>query len=659
MTPATDPAALTNQIRALWTRVRPSMLARVDVIDRAVVAHLEGRLDEAARADAQRAAHQLAGSAGTFGAADASRIARALELALADGPEQGLWAAEQVAALRAALEDLPVAVPATPGDALPVRVVADDDALAQRLEAPLRSRGLRSLGRSEPSVQAAAVLVDADSAAWRECPEAVAEHSGAAPRVPVLLISVEGGVTDRVAAARAGVSDFLSRRLSDLDIAEAVANAVADARPGRERVLACDDDPTVLAVIRRVLEAAGVNVVTVEDALAFWDVLDSGRPDLVLLDLDIPQISGLDLCKALRADPAHGTLPIMFLTGSDDAGSVHRMFAAGADDFVAKPIVGPELAARVGNRLERVRAHRRLADTDSMTGLTNRRASQLWIERMLRTADRYQQPAALCVLDLDRFKPINDTFGHSAGDRALQWLAQLLRQRFRGSDVAARWGGDEFVVAMPGMGRHDAVQRIAELLEEVRDQPVAAPDGREFTVTFSAGVAEYPADGADRDALYRAADTALDAAKRAGANQVTEFRHAAVAEPGCDVAIVEDDESLARLLLGALETRGYRATWIADGDDAWRRLGGDAPELRPKVVLLDVNLPGVNGLRLLRDLGASKTLERTRVVMLTAHAGEPEVLEALRLGAADHVTKPFSVPVLLERIRRLLNQQTR
>ena len=121
-----------------------------------------------------------------------------------------------------------------------------------------------------------------------------------------------------------------------------------------------------------------------------------------------------------------------------------------------------------------------------------------------------------------------------------------------------------------------------------------------------------------------------------------------------DVALVEDDDVLAPLLLHALQTRGYRTEWLADGDEAARRLGGERPELRADLIVLDWDLPGRDGLTVLRGLAADGRLARTNVVMLTFRASEREILQTLELGADDHVAKPFSVPVLMQRVRRLL-----
>ena len=142
------------------------------------------------------------------------------------------------------------------------------------------------------------------------------------------------------------------------------------------------------------------------------------------------------------------------------------------------------------------------------------------MNQLIRLASRNRQPFSFAILDLDQFKRINDSYGHAVGDQVLRKLGTILLKSFRGEDVVARWGGEEFVVGMFGMRQQDAVQRMMGLLEAFRREVFAIPAGGEFHVTFSAGVAQYPEDGVDLQSLYRAADKALYQAKKAGRNRV-------------------------------------------------------------------------------------------------------------------------------------------
>jgi PleD family two-component response regulator len=169
---------------------------------------------------------------------------------------------------------------------------------------------------------------------------------------------------------------------------DALQGVVQRERQDRACVLLVDDDPVVLAEAARVLEAGGVKVHTLADPLRLWSALEEHAPEVVILDVDMPLVNGIEMCRVMRNDPRWSATPVVFLTSSTGAETVQKVFAAGADDFVAKPIVGPELVTRITNRLERVQLHRALADTDPLTGVANRRRSEELMGQLLHLAAR-------------------------------------------------------------------------------------------------------------------------------------------------------------------------------------------------------------------------------------------------------------------------------
>jgi diguanylate cyclase (GGDEF)-like protein len=160
------------------------------------------------------------------------------------------------------------------------------------------------------------------------------------------------------------------------------------------------------------------------------------------------------------------------------------------------------------------------AATDTLTGLASRDRSHDVLEKFMGLAERQQVPLVLAFLDLDHFKIVNDQYGHLVGDQVLREFGVLLRSSFRGADVVARWGGEEFVIGMFGTTRQDAVKRLEVVLARLRAMDFTAPDGTTFHVTCSAGIAQYPTDAADVTALHRLADQALYQAKAAGRDRV-------------------------------------------------------------------------------------------------------------------------------------------
>ena len=222
---------------------------------------------------------------------------------------------------------------------------------------------------------------------------------------------------------------------------------------------------------------------------------------------------------------------MLFLTAHRDRDTVRRVFEAGADDFVAKPVIGPELLARLDNRLERTRLHRTMAETDPLTGLANRRKSTQGLQLLLGLAERRNEPVCVAVLDLDRFKGINDRYGHAVGDAVLRRLGQTLKRGLRNEDVVGRWGGEEFVIGLYGANSHQSAERMRALMSDFCTEKFSTPAGELTGLTFSAGVAQWPNHGADLNELYRAADRAMYRAKQSGRARVLAARGSRVFGP--------------------------------------------------------------------------------------------------------------------------------
>jgi diguanylate cyclase (GGDEF)-like protein len=363
------------------------------------------------------------------------------------------------------------------------------------------------------------VLVGLDDAEGTDA--ALATIPDDAVKAPVVVALARGMDTGlRVRAVHAGVTDILDPALSAEAVADALRARVEALTDERATVLAVDDDPVVVEAIAAVLGGDDVDVVGLEDPQRFWEVLTEVRPELLVLDVDMPGFSGVDLCRAARLDPRSRALPIIFLSAHNSPEMVHEVFTAGGDDFVTKPFVGPELRTRILSRIERVRLHRRLADTDPLTGLANRRRLDEDLSRLISLTSRRGEQFVLAVLDVDLFKAVNDEYGHDVGDRALQQLGHHLRRRFRAEDLVGRIGGEEFIVALASSDVDGAVRRLAWVLGDFRRRGVPGHESDMLHIGVSAGAAVFPRDGADFHTLYRTADTALRTAKTTGRGRV-------------------------------------------------------------------------------------------------------------------------------------------
>ena len=530
-------------VAGLWTRSKDTILRRVEVVEQAISALLEGDLQDELRRKAEEETHKLAGSVGSFGFKDASRLACEIDQFFRAGSVLGqaqtLSLSELAAALRRELESRPAGQATvssvTASDSRPVLLVVDSDKnLAQRLVEEAGNREVRVLvanelsaarellGRCRPDVVLLDLSLPEDA---RNSLQLLEELAARDPAVPTLILTERDSLIDRVEVARRGAIGFLQKPLPPHDVMDTVMQLLARMSALESKVLAVDDDPVVLAALKALLEPKQIRVITLDEPLRFWEVLEQTSPNLLILDVEMPHLNGIELCRVVRNDPRWSGMPIIFLTMCRDTETVQRVFAAGADDFVGKPIVGPELMTRINNRLEHARLYRTFVETDPLTGVANRRKSTTILNQLIRLASRIHQPFSFAMLDLDNFKQINDTYGHAVGDQVLRKLGTVMLNTFRGEDVVARWGGEEFAIGMFGMEQQDAVQRMEGMLEAFRKEVFTTPGGVAFHVTFSAGVAQYAEDGVELQSLYRAADKALYQAKKTGRNRVHVTEH--------------------------------------------------------------------------------------------------------------------------------------
>jgi diguanylate cyclase (GGDEF)-like protein len=312
------------------------------------------------------------------------------------------------------------------------------------------------------------------------------------------------------------------------------------------KVLLVDDDRAALRLVRDVLAPGGFVFAEANDGRAALAAIRDFRPDVCLLDVELPGLSGIEVCRIVKAHDgkAFGFLPVILLTASGGAGKVEGL-EAGADDWIAKPAEPLELKARVksalrlkrlhdellakmaeldrANRelLERKRELEGLSRTDPLTGLFNRRYFEERYAGEFERSRRYRSALACLMIDIDHFKGLNDGHGHAFGDEVLRDVAATIRRTLRDVDLVARYGGEEFVALLPETGLEDGRRAAERVREAVAAREYLAPGDRRVTITASFGVAAHPAPGiASREDLLRAADEALYRAKAGGRNRV-------------------------------------------------------------------------------------------------------------------------------------------
>jgi diguanylate cyclase (GGDEF)-like protein len=279
------------------------------------------------------------------------------------------------------------------------------------------------------------------------------------------------------------------------------------------RALVVDDDPLFIAALRPILEPWGIQLTGLEDGRCFWQVLPTVAPDFLLLDVEMPQISGIELCQAIRADADWQNLPILFLTAHREPQTIQQGFAAGADDYITKPIVGAELITRIQTRLERNRLLQTLSTRDAQTGLPNQPSSSRNLERLIQQRDRGER-FCLVLFMLPELRQINLQQGHSIGNQVLQRWGTLFQAQFQSQSkfqdaVIGYWGNGEFVVGLPKLTKLEAKEHLSDVLLTLRQQVFTGADGTRFQASFSYGIAEYPTDASTLQSLYQAASLQL------------------------------------------------------------------------------------------------------------------------------------------------------
>ena len=338
--------------------------------------------------------------------------------------------------------------------------------------------------------------------------------------IKVALVGESDDWKHRSIAIQAGADYFLSKPADPVEIANLFKHFSATELDKEWKILLADDDLYFARAVGSLLEREGFRFKYVTDALTVLDQMNEFRPDLVILDLVMPGVSGFELCRMIRMTPGFLNIPIFLATARTGADVRVSTFRSGADDFIQKPIVREELLARIWSRIERSRVLLEASQRDPVTGLLLRRAAGEMLAPRMAELRRRQGTMALALIDLDHFKHVNDRHGHLIGDQVLSTIGKLLALRARATDLCSRWGGEEFLYVLFGTDAENAVAPLNRLQEELKDVVFTNFEKETFHVSFSAGVAGYPQDGETLEELLKVADTRLYAAKRNGRARV-------------------------------------------------------------------------------------------------------------------------------------------
>lgn len=413
-------------------------------------------------------------------------------------------------------------------------------------------------------------------------------------------------------------------------------------------VLVVEDDPVTKLVLEQRLGSLYrvVAVKTLQDA---EKALMDHPISFILLDLQLPDGDGREFLLKLRERPATTTIPLFVVSSQKGHAVQTECFALGADGFFQKPFDPLTLSTALASRLEKITELTRRSLVDPLTGLPNRAGFANAFKRAALLASRSGQPLTVAMLDVDRFKAVNDLYGHFVGDQVLKRLANVLSVSLRASDVLARWGGEEFVVFFPNTDLVEAKLAMNKALKAFRAERFFSHKRRRLHVTFSAGLVRVTP-GITLERTVVEADRVLYLAKSSGRDHVVTERDKVSLKKR--ILLIEDDVLTAQILKKHLQRDGFKVIHVREGKTALASVRSGF-----SLITLDVKIPHGDGFALLQKFRQMPALSQVPIVMLTSVSKVEEIVQGFQWGADDYIVKPFSPRELLARIHRLLNKQ--
>jgi diguanylate cyclase (GGDEF)-like protein len=506
-----------QKLEQMWLQYQDKMLQRMEILKNASITLQETELTLHLPHNVQRAAHKLAGVLGMFNRDTGSAIAGEIETLLQDHPILDASQKQQFISLVADLDSLLGLSDAAINDEInntaKLLLISGDTQLSQELQQIAKTQGLNwyrveEIATAKTWLQThSPYVVGIDLEITKNTAEYLALISELTARTPTIssfVLATTDSLSDRVMIARAGANGYVVKPTTPSIVWQTTNQLLKRQQSVIASILIVDDDAIFLAALHSMLEPWGIRVTTLEHPLRFWEVLQTTQPDLLILDIEMPEINGIELCQALRSDPYWQELPTLFLTARRDAATIQQVFEIGGDDYISKPVVVAELLARINNRLDRSRFLHKLATQDKLTGLRNRSQSNYELEKLLQQAQELYASFCFSILKMPELAQINLKYGHDLGDRVLAQWGKIIQAAFRKDEITSYWGNGDFIIAMPNLDRIQGQEHLTEVLTILRKQIFTSPQGDRFQVNCHCLLAEFPHNGTTLHSLYQA-----------------------------------------------------------------------------------------------------------------------------------------------------------
>jgi two-component system cell cycle response regulator len=427
-------------------------------------------------------------------------------------------------------------------------------------------------------------------------------------------------------------------------------------------ILLIDDDVELVAYLKESLEKQNYYVSIALSAERGLKIFYETRPDLILLDILLPDISGIEVLSQIIGKAKKERIPIIIISGEYSKSTQMHAYSLGVMDFIPKPVDIDLFLVLIKNRFQLKKEWQESIIVDDLTGAFNRKHFNQVMKQLIGDFKRTNRVFTLALIDLDYFKRINDTYGHLIGDEVLQVFSELVQNSIRMEDTFCRYGGEEFAVFFPHTDAASAMLVVQRIQERFATTDFLAKN-ETFNVTISSGISEVTEAENIADNLVEEADQALYASKHAGRNQTTLYsNHLSSSKQHSilNVIIVDDDALIRRIVtsqLAAWEPVNIGEVKISSFANGLDFLQSDWYSVDEKyIILLDGVMPDLDGVEVLERIRKRYPEVNILVIMLTGRNNQADIVHALQMGADDYVVKPVHMPELLSRMERLAHR---